>query len=105
MRYVISALRYLLWAVGQLLRRLRRPPDYVVFILEGSYPELRAPRAGFLRKRLFPDRLSLQELGEQFQAVQLDPRVAGVITRDCPDQTDSSNHVTLWDGSNYKRAA
>ena len=23
----------------------------------------------------------------------------------CPDQTDSSNHVTLWDGSNYKRAA
>ena len=25
--------------------------------------------------------------------------------RDCPDQTDSSNHVTLWDGSNYKRAA
>ena len=28
-----------------------------------------------------------------------------VLTRDCPDQTDSSNHVTLWDGSNYKRAA
>ena len=27
------------------------------------------------------------------------------INRDCPDQTDSSNHVTLWDGSNYKRAA
>ena len=25
--------------------------------------------------------------------------------RDCPDQTESSNHVTLWDGSNYKRAA
>ena len=25
--------------------------------------------------------------------------------RDCPDQTDSSNHVTLWDGSSYKRAA
>ena len=25
--------------------------------------------------------------------------------RDCPDQTDSYNHVTLWDGSNYKRAA
>ena len=27
------------------------------------------------------------------------------FNRDCPDQTDSSNHVTLWDGSNYKRAA
>ena len=28
-----------------------------------------------------------------------------VLHRDCPDQTDSYNHVTLWDGSNYKRAA
>ena len=27
------------------------------------------------------------------------------LNRDCPDQTDSSYHVTLWDGSNYKRAA
>jgi len=79
LRYVISAIRYLLWAVGNLLRRMRRPADYVVFILEGAYPELRAPRAGFLTKRLFPDRLSLQELGEQLQAVQQDPRVAGVI--------------------------
>ena len=26
------------------------------------------------------------------------------LNRDCPDQTDSSNHVTLWDGSNYKSA-
>ena len=31
--------------------------------------------------------------------------VAIEFSRDCPDQTDSSNHVTLWDGSNYKRAA
>ena len=82
MRYVFSALRYVLWAVAEFLRRLRRPPDYVVFILEGAYPELRPPRAGFLRKRLFPDRFSLQELGEQFQAVRQDPRVAGVTTRD-----------------------
>ena len=79
MRYVFSALRYVLWAVAEFLRRLRRPPDYVVFILEGAYPELRPPRAGFLRNRLFPDRFSLQELGEQFQAVRQDPRVAGVI--------------------------
>ena len=34
----------------------------------------------------------------------LDGEIVG-INRDCPDQTDSSNHVTLWDGSNYKRAA
>ena len=79
MRYLISPIRYALWAVGNLLRRSRRPPDYVLFILEGAYPELRAPSAGFIRKRFFPDRLSLQELGEQFQAVQQDPRVRGVV--------------------------
>lgn len=38
-------LRYLLWLLGNLHQRLKRPPDYVVFILEGSYPELRAPRS------------------------------------------------------------
>ena len=32
-------------------------------------------------------------------------RNRSLSNRDCPDQTDSSNHVTLWDGSNYKRAA
>ena len=42
---------------------------------------------------------------------QMDSQVLGCwdkvkdSSRDCPDQTDSSNHVTLWDGSNYKRAA
>lgn len=79
MRYVISPLKYLLWAVGNLLRRMRRPPDYVVFILEGAYPELRAAKAGFFRRRFFPDSLSLQELGERFQALQQDPRVPGVV--------------------------
>ena len=33
------------------------------------------------------------------------PDLEKQLNRDCPDQTDSSNHVTLWDGSNYKRAA
>ena len=79
MRYVISPLSYLLWSIGNLLRRLRRPPDYILFILEGAYPELRTQRTGFLQRRFFPQRLSLQELGEQFQAVQQDPRVAGVV--------------------------
>ena len=73
-------LRYLLWLLGNLHQRLKRPPDYVVFILEGSYPELRAPRAGFLRRRLFPsEQVSLQALGEQFKALQQDPRIKGVV--------------------------
>ena len=78
--YPLYAVRYLFWIVGNLRRRLKKPPDYVVFILEGSYPELRTTRAGFLRRRLFPEtRLSLQELGERFRALQQDPRIKGVV--------------------------
>jgi protease-4 len=78
--YALYLVRYVLWIVGNLGRRLRKPPDYVVFILEDSYPELPAPRAGYLRRRLFHgDRLSLQELGEQFRALQQDPRIKGVV--------------------------
>ena len=76
----IFALRYLLWLAGSLRQRLKKPPDYVAFALEGEYPELKSPRAGFFRRRLFPStQLSLQELGEQFKALQQDPRVKGVV--------------------------
>ena len=78
--HLLYPLRYLLWLWANLRRRLRRMPDYVVFILEGAYPELRVSRPGFLRRRLFPDaQPSLQELGEQFRAVQQDSRIKGVV--------------------------
>jgi len=78
--YPVFALRYLLWFLGNLRRRLSKPPDYVVFVLEGAYPDLPPLRAGFWRRRLFPDaRLSLQELGERFRAVQQDLRITGVV--------------------------
>ncbi len=74
------ALRYLLWALGNLRQRLKRPPDYVAFILDGEFPELRPPRAGWMRRRLFPaPQLSLQELSDQFRALQQDRRVKGVV--------------------------
>ena len=78
--YAVYAVWYAFWLVGNLIRRLRKPPDYVVFVLEGKYPELRTRKTGFLQRRLFPDaRLSLQELGEQLRAVQQDPRISGVV--------------------------
>ncbi len=73
---LLQALRFL----GNLRRRLKRPPDYVVFTLEGAYPELPSPRPGFLQRRLFPGAaLSLRELGEQFHAIRQDPRIKGVV--------------------------
>ena len=75
----IYGIRWLLWLAGNLPRRLGRPPDYVVFVLEGPYPELPEPRAGFLRRRLFPSRQSMAELAEQLRDVAEDPRVRGVV--------------------------
>lgn len=72
---ITSGLRLL----GNLRRRLGKPPDHVVFVLEGSYSELPEPRAGFLRRRLFPRRQSMAELAEQLRAVADDPRVQGVV--------------------------
>ena len=80
MSRAVFALRYLLWLIGNLRRRLGKPPEFVIFTLEGPYPELRAQRAGFLQRRLFPGpRISLHELGEQFSALQQDPRIKGVV--------------------------
>jgi len=78
--YLVFAIRYVFWLIGNLRRRLGKPPEFVIFTLEGAYPELRPQRAGFLQRRLFPDtRISLQELGEQFRALQQDPRIKGVV--------------------------
>ena len=39
--YLSLALRYLFWAIGNLPRQLGKPPEDVVFTLEGAYPELK----------------------------------------------------------------
>ena len=78
--YPAYAVSWVFWFVGNLLRRLRKPPEFVIFTLEGAYPELPAQRVGFLQRRLFSGpRLSLLELGEQFRALQQDPRIKGVV--------------------------
>ena len=91
------AIRYLLWLLGNLRRRLGKPPDYVVFVLEGPYPELPEPRAGFLRRRLFPRKQSLAELAEQLRAVADDPRVQGVVLHLRPLNMSLAQVQTLRD--------
>lgn len=57
-----------------------RAPEYVLFLLEGSYPDLPAP-SDLLRRWFGPRPLSLEELGRQFEQVAGDPRVRGVVLR------------------------
>jgi len=78
-RYLPFALRYLIWRLSHLYRRLRKPPDYVVFILEDAYPELRPPRDHVWERWFFPPPTSLQDLAEQFRTIAGDPRVRGVL--------------------------
>jgi protease-4 len=77
--YLIYAIRMLFRSIGNLFRRLGRPPDYVIFKLEGEYPEVWDPPANFIQRRLRPPRISLQELAEQFRTIAGDPRVTGVV--------------------------
>ena len=77
--YLFRAVRYILWGTKDLVRRLRTPPDYVVFTLEGEYPELPQPPDNLILRRLRPPKISLQELAEQFRAIAGDGRISGVV--------------------------
>jgi len=79
MLHVIYAVRVLLRSFFYPLRLLKKPPDYVLFTLEGEYPDIPDPKQGFLRRKLLGKKLSLLELGEQFEQVARDRRVRGVV--------------------------
>ncbi len=79
MLHVIYLIRILIRSCFYLLQLLKRPPDYVLFTLEGEYPDLPSPKQGLLRRKLLGKKLSLLELGEQFDHVARDRRVRGVV--------------------------
>lgn len=71
--------QYPIWVVRNLIRRLRKPPDYVTFMLSGEYSEYPQPRGNLIMRRVRPPKISLMQLGEQFRLVAGDPRVKGVV--------------------------
>ncbi|MBI3092525.1 MAG: signal peptide peptidase SppA [Candidatus Tectomicrobia bacterium] len=79
LRLLLSSLRRFLRALRNLRRGRGKAPDYVVFTLAGSYPELRPRPAEYWKRRFFPPQPSLQELAEQFHSVAGDPRPRGVV--------------------------
>ena len=72
-------IRYPIWWIQSLDRRLRKPPDYVTFVLSGEYSEYPQPRGNLIMRRIRPQKVSLMELGAQFRLVAEDPRVKGVV--------------------------
>jgi protease-4 len=77
--YPLYAIRYVFWWIGNLLRRFRKGPDYLVLTLSGDYDQIPAPPTNPLIRYFRPPRISLFELGRQFQRVADDPKVKGII--------------------------
>jgi protease-4 len=95
--YLLFAIRSLFRAVGNLLRRMMPAPDFVVFTLEGPYPQLKQPPRSLLHRAIRPPQLSLQELTEQFRVVARDPRVRGAVLHLRPLQMPLARLDTLRD--------
>ena len=56
-----------------------RPPDYVIFTLHGSYPDLHQPPEGIFQQLMRPRIKSLLELEKEFRMVAESSRVKGII--------------------------
>ncbi len=71
--------RYVWWLLSSLRRSIGRAPDYVMYVLEEGLPTLPDPPAPFWRRFVARPRLSVEELGEQFDAIAHDRRTKGVV--------------------------
>lgn len=77
--YLFYGFRSLLRIVGNLFRKFSKAPDFVIFTLEGDYPELPQEGVNPLIRMIRPPKLSLLEITEQIRTVVDDPRVRGVL--------------------------
>lgn len=80
---VLSQFSYSLRDALRHLDNMRRgrqtAPDYIHYVLDGSYPELPAPRTQWWHHLLPVKDDSLQGLSAQFDMIKQDPRVKGVV--------------------------
>jgi len=71
--------RYVWWLVSSIRRSIGRPPEFVLFVLEEAPPALPDPPRSLWQRFLGRPRLSVKELGEQFDAIARDERIKGVV--------------------------
>jgi protease-4 len=76
---ILYPFRYLWWLVSSLRRSLSKPPAYVTFLLESDLPALPDPPRPRWQRFLSRPRLSVRELGENFEAIGRDSRIKGVV--------------------------
>ena len=76
---ILFPFRYSWWLLSSLRRSLGRPPDFVLFVLESDLPAMPDPPRPLWQRFTSRPRLSVQELGDRFDAIGRDPRIKGVI--------------------------
>ncbi|MFI5281889.1 MAG: signal peptide peptidase SppA [Candidatus Dormibacterales bacterium] len=71
--------RYLWWLVASVRRAIGRPPDFVIFIVDGDLPPQPDPRRPLWQRFTSRPRLSLKELSDRLDEVGRDARIRGVV--------------------------
>jgi protease-4 len=79
LKYLFYGIRFTFRAIGNMLRKMSKAPDYVIFTLEGDYPELPQENINPLIRMFRPPKVSLWELSDQIRTVVGDSRVKGVL--------------------------
>ena len=76
---ILFPFRYLWWLISKVRRSIGKPPEYILFVLENDLPALPDPPRPIWQRFTSRPRLSVKELGEQFDLIANDPRIKGVI--------------------------
>jgi protease-4 len=76
---ILFPFRFAWWFVSNLRRSLRKPPSYVLFLLDSDLPVLPDPPRPRWQRFLSKPRLSIKELSERFDVIARDPRIRGVV--------------------------
>jgi protease-4 len=76
---ILFPFRYLWWLIKSARRSLGKPPDFVLFVIEGEMPPLPDPPRPIWQRFTSRPRLSVKELGERLEAIGRDPRIRGVV--------------------------
>lgn len=76
---ILFPFRYLKWLFSRIRRSLRKPPEYVIFLIEGNLPALPDPPGPFWQRFISQPRVSVKELTERFNTLARDPRISGIV--------------------------
>jgi protease IV len=103
--WIVWAVRLAVWWLRDGLRRTRRPPARVAFLLEEPPPELDAPRPPLWQRFLARRPPSIQALTRQLRAVAAEPRVRSVVLHLRPMDLTAAQVESLRDAIGVARGA